>query len=264
MHLSEKMDWDFFCYCIAFCFFLFFFLPLLNLCQFNTKHFQLGIKRSVEIYWLPKWIVNSIGCWERAVLLLPLAILHYIKMALPLNGILRCQCFLQALIFLFFFTVLPSLFTQMHFAWLLTGFTVSWGSGLADRSRLSPHPEPSQEPWGHCKEKPRLVGFDSCRSLLAWPGCYKDLYCFLISREYEVIELFPEIWEAESAVKSFNTARNLLFSVGFTIRSILPLRMFLLMRSNLHQSFWGTRSKYAGLGCPPQLNNVPSDAASNL
>lgn len=98
MHLSEKMDWDFFCYCLLFSFF-----PLLNLCQFNTKHFQLGFKRSVEIYWLPKWIVNGIACWERAVLLLPLAILHYIKMGLLLNGILRCQCFLQALIFIYFF-----------------------------------------------------------------------------------------------------------------------------------------------------------------
>lgn len=121
----------------------------------------------------------------------------------------------------YFFSVLPSLFTQMLFAWLLTDFTVSWGSGFADRSRLSPFPEPSQEPWGWCKAKPRLVGFDSCRNLAK----SKDFYCFLISRECEVVKLFPEIWEAESAVNSFNTARSLHFSQGFTIRTMLPLRM---------------------------------------
>lgn len=154
-----------------FCFFFFF---LLNLCQFNTKHFQLGFKRSVEIYWLPKWIVNGIGCWERAVILLPLAILHYIKMSLLLNGILRCQCFLQALIFIFF--CLAFLFHTDAFcmvAYWLQCFMRQW---ICRQEQAQPIPW--AQPGGQCKAKPRLVGFDSCRSLLAWPGCSKDFYCF--------------------------------------------------------------------------------------
>lgn len=125
--------------------------------------------------------------------------------------------------FLFFFCLAFPLHTDAFcmVAYWLHSFTRQW---FAERSRLSSHPEPSQKPWGQCKAKPRLVGFDSCRSLLAWPGCSKDFHCFLISRECEVIELFPEIWEALSPVKSFNTARNL-FSVGFTLWTMLPLRM---------------------------------------
>lgn len=140
MHLSEKMDWDFFCYCTAFCFLPFFF-PLLNLCQFNTKHFQLGFKRSVEIYWLPKWIVNGIGCWERPVLLLPFVILHYIKMGLLLNAILRCQCFLQALIFIFFLSCLPSSHRRFLHDCLLTLLfheAVDLQTGAGSAHTLSP------------------------------------------------------------------------------------------------------------------------------
>lgn len=43
-----------------------------------------------------------------------------------------------------------------------------------------------------------------------------------------MIELFPEIWEAESAVKSFNTARNCLFC-GLTVGE-KPVGYFLLIQ----------------------------------
>lgn len=111
--------------------------------------------------------------------------------------------------FYFFLSCLPSSHSCLLHDCLLTSL---FQEALdLQRSRISPYPEPSQGPWGQCKAKPRRIGFDSWRSLLTWPRCSEDFYCFLIRREHKVIELFPEIWEAESAVKSFNTARNCLF-----------------------------------------------------
>lgn len=136
-------------------------------------------------------------------------------MGLPLNGILRCQCFLQALVLIFFLSRLPS----SHRCFFMVAY---WLHCLVRQwicREEQPYPAASQEPWGQCKAEPRIVGFDSCRSSWAWPGCSTDFGCFLISREGEVIKLLPETWEAESAVKSFNTVRNL------RCFTILPLRM---------------------------------------
>lgn len=223
MHLSEEMDWDFFCYHAAS-------FPVLNSCQFNAKHFQLGFKRSVEIHWLPKWIVNGIGYWKRAVLLLPLAISHNFKIGLLVNGILRCQCFLAGLGFVFFFifSVLLSLFTQKLCCvdphWLLYCFIRSW-----IRRQEQAQPIAWAQPgamWGWCHAEPRLIDFDFCRSLLAWPGGSDDFYCFFGQQRLWTGQVVLKPGKQKQYSKPLNTARNLLFPVGFNVRTILPLRMF--------------------------------------
>lgn len=194
MHLSEEMDWDFFCYHAAS-------FPVLNSCQFNAKHFQLGFKRSVEIHWLPKWIVNGIGYWKRAVLLLPLAISHNFKIGLLVNGILRCQCFLAGLGFFFFYFF--CLAFPFHTEALLCGpsltslllhqeLDVQTGAGSAH----SLSPARSHVRMVPCRAQAHRLWFLQELISLAWGLWW--LLLFFWSAETMNWSSCPQTWEAET------------------------------------------------------------------